>query len=67
MAEAIEPLMTAEEVAAYLRLKVSTVNQWSKEGKLPVTKVGSLNRYRKADIDSWLSDLDQEATQGEAP
>lgn len=49
-----DPLWTAEEVAAYLRISDNTVNQWAKIGRIPVVKVGSLNRFRKSVIDRWL-------------
>lgn len=50
-----DPLWEAAEVAEYLKIAESTVSQWAKIGKLPVVKVGSLNRFRKSDIDAWLA------------
>ncbi len=49
-----EGLWVAEDVASYLRVSVRTVGQWAKSGRLPVVKVGSLNRFRREDIDEWL-------------
>jgi excisionase family DNA binding protein len=50
-----EPLWTAQEVAAYLQVAEGTVNQWVKLGKIPVVKVGALNRFRRSEIDAWLA------------
>ena len=50
-----DPLWTAEEVAEYLRLAETTVSQWAKIGRIPVVKVGALNRFRKSEIDAWLA------------
>lgn len=49
----ITPLWTEDEVAAYLRVEVSTVRTWVKRLGLPTVKAGSLNRFRKDDIDRW--------------
>lgn len=48
-------LMTAAELAEYLKVKPSTIETWAKNGKLPLVKVGSLNRFRRSDIDAWLA------------
>lgn len=49
-----DPLMTADEVAEYLSVETSTVKKWAKLRKIPVQKVGSLNRFRRSAIDAWL-------------
>ena len=49
-------LWTAEEVAEYLQVSGGTINQWVKAGRIPVVKVGKLNRFRREDIDSWLGE-----------
>lgn len=62
MDENNDTLWTAEETAAYLKVTVGTVNQWAKVGKIPVTKVGTLNRFRKSDLDKWLDESSRVAT-----
>lgn len=47
-------LWTAEDVAARLSISEGTVKQWVKAGRLPVVKVGRLNRFRPADIEEWI-------------
>jgi excisionase family DNA binding protein len=49
----IAPLWTDEEAAAYLRVKVSTIQKWAKNGDIPVRKAGSLNRFDPAEIEEW--------------
>lgn len=40
-----EPLWTAQEVATYLRVSLSTVYNLRRAGDLPVVQVGSLYRF----------------------
>lgn len=49
-------LWTAEEVAEYLKVSKGTVDQWAKAGRVPVVKVGTLNRFRPEDIEQWVAD-----------
>jgi len=59
-----EGLWTAEEVASYLQISEGTVNQWVKFGKIPVVKVGRLNRFRPSEIKAWLDEQARPATEG---
>ena len=61
-----ETLWTAEKVAEYLQVSVGTVKQWVKYGKIPMTKVGRLNRFRKEDIDAWLAESSRSAAPAQA-
>ncbi|GIX08283.1 MAG: hypothetical protein KatS3mg115_2686 [Candidatus Poribacteria bacterium] len=49
-------LMTAREVASYLRLNERTVLKLAAQGPLPAVRVGNQWRFRKATIDAWLDD-----------
>ena len=60
---ATDQLLTTVEVATYLQVSKGTVSQWVKTGKIPVTKVGALNRFRRSDIDAWLKDSSRPATE----
>jgi excisionase family DNA binding protein len=51
-----DQLWTAEEVATLLQVSEGTVNQWVKSGRIPVVKVGRLNRFNRADIEAWLDE-----------
>ncbi|MNX89817.1 Helix-turn-helix domain protein [compost metagenome] len=49
-------VLTAQEAADYLKIKVSTLNSWRSSGEqsIPYTKVGRSVRYRVADLDAFL-------------
>jgi len=49
-----DDLMTAREVAKYLKVELRTVYRYLKEGQLPAFRVGGRWRFRKEDIDRWL-------------
>jgi nitrogen PTS system EIIA component len=47
-------IMTLEEVAQYLRVSERTIYDWAQKGDLPGGKIGTVWRFRRADIDKWL-------------
>jgi excisionase family DNA binding protein len=49
-----DALLTADQVAEWLQVAVGTVQQWAKAGRIPVVKVGALNRFRRSDIEAWI-------------
>jgi excisionase family DNA binding protein len=52
--------MTLEEVAKYLRVHKSTVYRMAREGTIPSTKVANQWRFKKARIDEWLLEREEE-------
>lgn len=50
----VAELMTLKEVAGYLRLSGQTLYKMVKQGQIPVLKVGSRWRFRKAEVDEWM-------------
>jgi excisionase family DNA binding protein len=46
--------LTVEEVAAYLRLPLSTVYKLAQDNKLPGFKVGKHWRFRKEAFQEWI-------------
>lgn len=48
-------LMTPQEAADYLKIKLSTIYDWTYKKILPCCKMGRLNRYRKVDLDNFIS------------
>lgn len=46
-------VLTAEEVAKYLRIHPYTVRRLAGKGKLPGFKVGGQWRFHKDEIDKW--------------
>jgi excisionase family DNA binding protein len=49
-------LMTARELAGYLKLNERTVLKLVSQGTMPGVRVGNQWRFRKAIIDAWLDD-----------
>jgi len=49
-------LMTPQQAAQYLQVKLSTIYQMSMKRILPTAKIGRLNRYRKSDLDKFIAD-----------
>ena len=60
-------LWTDEEVARYLRVSVATVQKWAKNGRIPVRKAGSLNRFDPAEIEAWTRPADEAVEAAEEP
>ncbi len=48
-------LMDAAEVARYLEIETSIVNEWARGGKLPAIKDGETYHFDKAKIDEWIA------------
>ena len=47
-------LLTPQELADELGVKISTVYHWSHIGYIPTVKLGNLLRFRRASIEIWL-------------
>ena len=47
--------LTTEEVLEYLQINLRTVYRLIKAGKIPAIRVGRQWRFRKADLDEWLT------------
>ncbi len=54
-------LLTPEQTASYLQIKINTVYNWTMRKILPVCKMGRLNRYRRADLDAFIEKSMREA------
>ena len=61
-------LLTPEQAAEYLGVKVQTLAVWrtTHRYKLPFTKVGVKVRYRLADLQAWLSSRTHTGTAGDS-
>jgi excisionase family DNA binding protein len=55
-AEARQPLLTVEELAAFLNVGVQTIYNWRQQGKGPraLRLEGVALRFRWEDVDAWL-------------
>ena len=48
-------ILTAPEVAKLLKVSTRSILRWKAKGEIPYLKVGDLLRFRRCDIDVWLS------------
>lgn len=48
-------IMTVKELADYLKIAEKTAYRFASEAKVPGFKVGSAWRFRKSEIDRWIS------------
>jgi hypothetical protein len=53
----IPDLPTRKQTSEILQVSLVTLNEWSKSGVLPTSKVGSRVRYKKSDVLSALKDV----------
>lgn len=49
-------IMTAKEIADYLKLHPLTVHRYAREGKIPAFKIGTDWRFHKKYIDRWIKE-----------
>lgn len=52
-------IMTMDEVAAYLKLKLKTAYALAARGDIPGFKVGGSWRFRRSEIDKWIVKQEQ--------
>lgn len=56
-----DEIMTLKEVADYLKLAEKTAYRLASEGKLPGFKVGGSWRFKREDIERWITQKKSEA------
>jgi len=49
--------MDIENVAVYLKLRKQTIYGWLRQGKFTGIKMGHVWRFRRSDIEKWLSQM----------
>ena len=47
--------LSVDEIAAYLGIKRDTVYKWIREKKMPAQKIGRLWKFKRAQVDKWVS------------
>jgi excisionase family DNA binding protein len=50
----VNKLLTPEEVAIMLGVKLSTIYQWTHQGFIPYVKLGRLVRFKEGAVMKWL-------------
>jgi excisionase family DNA binding protein len=53
----LDELMTAREVAALLRMRLSTVEDYARRGLLPSVKVGRHRRFIRSELERAIVEL----------
>jgi excisionase family DNA binding protein len=48
------PLVTAEEVAAVLKVSPKSIYRWASEGRLPAFREGRLIRFLESDVEVFV-------------
>ena len=51
-----DDILTIEEVAKYLRVSERTVYDWAQRGEIPSGKIGTVWRFKKADLEKWVNE-----------
>ena len=51
-----DEIMTLKEVAEYLKVAEKTAYRLAADGKLPGFKVGGSWRFKRSDIEHWISE-----------
>lgn len=51
-----EQIMTAKDVASYLKLNERTVYRMAASAKIPAFKVGTSWRFKREDIEKWIEE-----------
>jgi excisionase family DNA binding protein len=52
--ENFEPLLTAVEAAALLKIHPKTLQRMARRGRIPARRIGDLWRFRASELDAWL-------------
>ena len=47
--------LSVDDIAAYLGIKRETLYKWLAEKDMPAHKVGNLWKFRKDEIDEWVT------------
>ncbi|WP_115702559.1 methylation-associated defense system helix-turn-helix domain-containing protein MAD1 [Legionella sainthelensi] len=55
-------IMLIKDLANYLKIAEKTAYRFASEGKIPGFKVGSSWRFRKSEIDQWITNQEQKAS-----
>ena len=51
-----DDILTIDEVAKYLRVSERTVYDWAQKGEIPAGKIGTVWRFKKAELEKWVND-----------
>lgn len=52
--DAVEKLVSLEDIATYLDVSKDTIRTWIKKGNIPFHKVGRQYKFRMSEIEAWV-------------
>ena len=55
-------LLDMDQASKYLNIRKSSLYSYCMRHEIPFVKIGKLNRFRRCDLDRWIADHMQEAT-----
>jgi len=58
----VPTIMDAKQVSVYLSVAEKTIRSWTSQKKIPFTKINQTVRYRRSDIDKWLTEHTSEVS-----
>ena len=58
-----EPLLTAEEAAAHLRIHTKTLQKFARAGIVPCARMGKYWRFRLSALDLWVCGHENQSSQ----
>jgi excisionase family DNA binding protein len=56
MSKKEKEILTAKDVASYLKVHMLTVHRYAREGKIPAFKIGTDWRFHRKYIDRWIKE-----------
>lgn len=60
-----EDIFTVKELAEFLKIAEKTAYRFASEGKVPGFKIGSAWRFRRSEIERWITEQEQEREEGQ--
>lgn len=66
MLEATEPMLTVEQVAAWLQLEPATIRQMVIRKAIPAYKLGRVWRFSRQEICAWLEERSNQRKETDA-
>jgi len=51
-----DDILTLGEVAKYLKVSERTVYEWAQKGEIPAGKIGTVWRFKKAELEEWVNE-----------
>lgn len=63
MEQVFEPLLTAEEAAAHLRVHPKTLQRMARLHQIPCIRFGKYWRFRLSALDEWLGTFENHSSQ----